>query len=1250
MNKWIYAFLLSSFLLSQGCIFSSNKVKVNVQKKAEVARSVHSVSLINNQLIINGKGLDKITSLKIKNDQTTANFTVVSADATKIIANAANAVAIGVGQAFELVISGAEGASTFAVTFTLENGSITAAHLSPMGASVGQVLKYNGSAWVPSTLTASQLYMGTWNAYTNSPDLTATTPQSGDYYIISTGGTFDLGTGSVTYDAGDMVIYNGTTWEKISNSAMTVTSFKGRNGIVTPAANDYTWAQIDKSASKLENIADIDVAGRVDGQVLKWSAGSSKWVVSNDEEGSGTPTAGSVTNNEISGTANIAQSKIANLTSDLASKQPLITAAATTTYYRGDKTFVTLDTSVVPENSNLYFNNARALGATLTGFSVGTNSSVAATDSILGAFQKVQAQLNAKVSDVGGTSLTGLSTTTNAAISASDTVLSGMGKLQKQITDLDSAKLNKTGGTLSVGTINGVPAPVNADDIVNKAYVDALTGRWSAGSGGHAADLYFNTGSIGIGLATPQTKLDVAGAVRIGYDATSCSSMIEGAFRFNSTTKLFEKCNGTVWSSHDGLSAIPASTSLVMSACPASWTDVGPFRSGPTTLGRVCESPASLSLLPASSSLIMETCPVGWTRTGTAGTVVIALARNSAPYSICESPAANIPLPSGTRLVTLSSCPSPWIDLNTTLKVGPTTPTCNALTCKSCEIPGQFIGVSSLHGGNGGTTGQGGPITIVAGVGGTTSGNGGGISVIAGNATDGNGGGIVITAGSASTTTATIRHGGGISMASGQGVANGNGGNISITSAMGNGTGTNGYILLNPTTGHHVGVGTASPQVLLDVNGPIRIGTSSATCSSTIAGSMRFNTPNVEYCDGTNWTAFSTGGGSGGAVVSSDITDGTIVDADINASAAIAQSKIANLTTDLAAKEPAITAGTTSQYLKGDKSLGTFVADVLASALTGLSTATNAVITATDTVLSGMGKLQKQITDLGTSKLNTTGGTLSVGTISGVPTPTNADDVANKGYVDTFGKWSKDANGVYYDSNNVGIGDTPSGSARLYVDGETRTTRSEGDDVFRWAMGINRQRSGSTAPASGFGAGIGWYLEGFSNYSTVGAGEIGVFWENNQTNNTTDRDTSMSFSVLKNDSLVESMRLTSDGKVGVGTNAPRAALEVNGAIVSKPATNNSTSTVNFLTGNIQYTTANCGAYQLDNMKDGATYTFIVQGATSAICSFTAYSGEGTGALTVHLPTDHGSTAANKHTVYTFLVAGTHVYTTWMYGY
>jgi len=56
--------------------------------------------------------------------------------------------------------------------------------------------------------------------------------------------------------------------------------------------------------------------------------------------------------------------------------------------------------------------------------------------------------------------------------------------------------------------------------------------------------------------------------------------------------------------------------------------------------------------------------------------------------------------------------------------------------------------------------------------------------------------------------------------------------------------------------------------------------------------------------------------------------------------------------------EPAISTGTTAQYISGAKTLRTFAADVRASVLTGLSTATNAAITATDTVLQALGKLQ----------------------------------------------------------------------------------------------------------------------------------------------------------------------------------------------------------------------------------------------------------------------------------------------------
>ncbi|WP_443191412.1 pyocin knob domain-containing protein [Pseudomonas indica] len=63
----------------------------------------------------------------------------------------------------------------------------------------------------------------------------------------------------------------------------------------------------------------------------------------------------------------------------------------------------------------------------------------------------------------------------------------------------------------------------------------------------------------------------------------------------------------------------------------------------------------------------------------------------------------------------------------------------------------------------------------------------------------------------------------------------------------------------------------------------------------------------------------------------------------------------------LAGAEPPIEAGDTQQYYRGDKSWASLASAVRAVVLTGLSTATNAAITATDTVLQALGKLQAQL-------------------------------------------------------------------------------------------------------------------------------------------------------------------------------------------------------------------------------------------------------------------------------------------------
>jgi len=169
---------------------------------------------------------------------------------------------------------------------------------------------------ISSTGTGTVIFKGSWNANTNTPTLSANQvgAQSGWEYIVTVAGTRNLGNGSVTFNVGDLVIYDGTTWNDIPGNAATVTSFNTRTGAVTLQSSDVTTAlgftpiQLSSLSvgtpnsasgsgaisynnstgefkytppviySTLASLTDVNTTGVTNNQVLTYSTASSKWV------------------------------------------------------------------------------------------------------------------------------------------------------------------------------------------------------------------------------------------------------------------------------------------------------------------------------------------------------------------------------------------------------------------------------------------------------------------------------------------------------------------------------------------------------------------------------------------------------------------------------------------------------------------------------------------------------------------------------------------------------------------------------------------------------------------------------------------------------------------------------------------------------------------------------------------------------------------------------------------------------------
>jgi len=136
------------------------------------------------------------------------------------------------------------------------------------------------------------------------------------------------------------------------------------------------------------------------------------------------------------------------------------------------------------------------------------------------------------------------------------------------------------------------------------------------------------------------------------------------------------------------------------------------------------------------------------------------------------------------------------------------------------------------------------------------------------------------------------------------------------------------------------------------------------------------------------------------------------------------------ITDALAGKQPTITAGTTSQYYRGDKTFQDFATSVRAAILTGLNTSklSSREVLSTDSLLSAIGLLQGQLTSLVEQNYYAQAGDTKLeiplsytGTGTGVLTLRLLSDIAQTATIDGAGKFYSDSAGTLNESTSCAM-------------------------------------------------------------------------------------------------------------------------------------------------------------------------------------------------------------------------------------
>lgn len=249
---------------------------------------------------------------------------------------------------------------------------------------------------------------------------------------------------------------------------------------------------------------------------------------------------------------------------------------------------------------------------------------------------------------------------------------------------------------------------------------------------------------------------------------------------------------------------------------------------------------------------------------------------------------------------------------------------------------------------------------------------------------------------------------------------------------------------------------------------------------------------NVLIYNGTKWVPGSIDTTPAAATITNSMLAGSIDQSKVSGlstSLSLLQEKTSLATdvrnvalTGLSSASTAIISATDT-ILTGFGKLQGQLNDILNKQLTGLSI-TNSAISGSDTILTGFGKLQGQLIDqsstlstintdyVSKSNNSTISGELifnSIGTISINYSPTNLTDATSKSYVDAAisgrDNWVKSGSDGYT-TGKVSIGSSTIGSENLTVTGNIQTTGQVYTGVFSDTIGSLNFAQGNSAYSS----------------------------------------------------------------------------------------------------------------------------------------------------------------------------------------